>query len=146
VSRQKAPNALRTIGEVAEELGVATHVLRFWESKFKQIKPQKRRGRRYYRPEDIKVITQIKALLYGQGYTIRGVQKFLSDGNQALAFGNDNQQAPANTNIFENNTLELTHKASEATPPNRTADAQSAKLKEIHENLQRLKQKIEKDL
>lgn len=74
----KSPTALRTIGEVAEELGVATHVLRFWESKFSQIKPQKRRGRRYYRPQDIRTITQIKSLLYGQGYTIRGVQKFLA--------------------------------------------------------------------
>ncbi len=74
----KSPSALRTIGEVAEDVGVATHVLRFWESKFNQIKPQKRRGRRYYRPEDVRTITQIKSLLYVQGYTIRGVQKFLS--------------------------------------------------------------------
>lgn len=79
MSSNKSPNALRTIGEVAEDIGVATHVLRFWEGKFNQIKPQKRRGRRYYRPEDIRIITQIKALLYGQGYTIRGVQKFLAE-------------------------------------------------------------------
>jgi DNA-binding transcriptional MerR regulator len=78
MSLEKSPNALKTIGEVAEDIDVATHVLRFWESKFHQIKPQKRRGRRYYRPEDVVIITQIKALLYGQGYTIRGVQKFLS--------------------------------------------------------------------
>jgi len=73
----KSPTALRTIGEVAEHVGVATHVLRFWESKFSQIKPQKRRGRRYYRQEDINIIVQIRELLYNRGYTIRGVQKFL---------------------------------------------------------------------
>lgn len=76
---EKSATALRTIGEVADELGIATHVLRFWESKFHQIKPQKRRGRRYYRPEDVDVIVHIKELLYGKGYTIRGVQKFLSE-------------------------------------------------------------------
>lgn len=75
----KSPSALRTIGEVAQELDIATHVLRFWESKFKQIKPQKRRGRRYYRPEDVITIMQIRTLLYQQGYTIRGVQKYLAD-------------------------------------------------------------------
>lgn len=86
-SASKAPSALRTIGEVAEELDIATHVLRFWESKFHQIKPQKRRGRRYYRPEDIQTITKIKELLYGQGYTIRGVQKYLvsSSKNRMVA-------------------------------------------------------------
>ena len=77
VSNGKSDNALRTIGEVAETLDVATHVLRFWESKFHQIKPQKRRGRRYYRPEDVTIITKIKELLYEKGYTIRGVQKYL---------------------------------------------------------------------
>ena len=76
-SKGKSDKALRTIGEVAEELNLATHVLRFWESKFHQIKPQKRRGRRYYRPEDVSIITKIKELLYEKGYTIRGVQKFL---------------------------------------------------------------------
>ncbi len=73
----KSPDALRTIGEVAEELGIATHVLRFWEARFKQIEPQKRRGRRYYRPQDIKIILEIKSLLYSQGFTIKGVQKYL---------------------------------------------------------------------
>ena len=87
----KSPSALRTIGEVSLELGVAPHVLRFWESKFKQIKPQKRRGRRYYRPEDVRIIHQIKALLYQQGYTIRGVQRYLSNEGANPAFGNDNQ-------------------------------------------------------
>ncbi|MDB2415265.1 MerR family transcriptional regulator [Rickettsiales bacterium] len=83
MSSEKSPTALRTIGEVAEELGVATHVLRFWENKFNQINPQKRRGRRYYRPEDIKTISQIKSLLYNQGYTIKGVKNFLSKRNSS---------------------------------------------------------------
>ncbi|MCD6035552.1 MAG: MerR family transcriptional regulator [Rickettsiales bacterium] len=73
----KAPGAFRTIGEVAEELGVAQHVLRFWEKKFPQVKPIKRRGRRYYRPDDITFLTRIKSLLHEQGVTIRGAQKFL---------------------------------------------------------------------
>lgn len=105
MAAEKHPEALRTIGEVAEELGIATHVLRFWESKFFQIKPQKRRGRRYYRPEDIKVITQIKALLYGQGYTIRGVQRFLSQKPLAQEANNNEPvaQVPAfNRDLFGN--------------------------------------------
>lgn len=77
MSSEKHQGALRTIGEVADSVGVATHVLRFWESKFTQINPQKRRGRRYYRAEDITVIKTIKELLYDQGYTIKGVHKFL---------------------------------------------------------------------
>lgn len=89
---EKSPNALRTIGEVADSLGIATHVLRFWESKFNQIKPQKRRGRRYYRPEDVDTIIQIKTLLYSHGYTIRGVQKFLAS-DKAL---DETASAPAN--------------------------------------------------
>lgn len=84
MQHEKSAGALRTIGEVADELGVAAHVLRFWESKFTQIRPQKRRGRRYYRPEDVRIITQIKSLLYGQGYTIRGVQKFFADGRHKI--------------------------------------------------------------
>ncbi|MCE3233439.1 MAG: putative transcriptional regulator, MerR family [Rickettsiaceae bacterium] len=87
---EKSPTALKTIGEVAEDLDVATHVLRFWESKFHQIKPQKRRGRRYYRPDDVMVISQIKSLLYGQGYTIRGVQKYLATEVKMKAATNKN--------------------------------------------------------
>lgn len=74
----KEDSALRTIGEVAEELNLPAHVLRFWETKFSQLKPNKRRGRhRYYRPEDIENLKKIRHLLYEQGYTIKGAQKFL---------------------------------------------------------------------
>lgn len=76
----KSPTAFRTISEVATDLEVPQHVLRFWESKFSQIKPLKRGGgRRYYRPEDVQVISNIKELLYSQGFTIRGVQKLLKE-------------------------------------------------------------------
>jgi transposase-like protein len=75
---QKSQAAFRTISEVADELDVAQHVLRFWESKFPQVRPLKRGGgRRYYRPEDVDLLRQIRALLYDEGYTIRGAQKLL---------------------------------------------------------------------
>lgn len=74
----KAESAFRTISEVAEELGVQQHVLRFWETKFTQVKPLKRGGgRRYYRPEDVALLKKIHTLLYAEGYTIKGVQKLL---------------------------------------------------------------------
>lgn len=81
---EKSARALRTIGEVATELGVEAHVLRFWESKFTDIKPQKRRGRRYYRPQDIKLVTIIKSLLYTQGFTIKGAQRFLKKNAERI--------------------------------------------------------------
>ncbi|MDD4615572.1 MAG: MerR family transcriptional regulator [Alphaproteobacteria bacterium] len=80
----KSPTAFRTISEVAEGLSLPQHVLRFWESKFQQIKPLKRGGgRRYYRPEDILILHDIKDLLYNQGFTIRGVQKLLKENGAA---------------------------------------------------------------
>ncbi|WP_038033498.1 MerR family transcriptional regulator [Thermopetrobacter sp. TC1] len=76
----KAPEAFRTISEVAELLDVPQHVLRFWETRFSQIRPMKRAGgRRYYRPEDVDLLRGIRALLYGEGYTIKGVQKILRE-------------------------------------------------------------------
>jgi DNA-binding transcriptional MerR regulator len=76
----KAPDAFRTISEVADDLDVPQHVLRFWETRFAQIKPMKRSGgRRYYRPEDVNLLRGIRHLLYGQGYTIRGVQRILRE-------------------------------------------------------------------
>jgi DNA-binding transcriptional MerR regulator len=76
----KAPEAFRTISEVADELEVPKHVLRFWEAKFAHLKPMKRGGgRRYYRPEDVALLRGIRFLLYNDGYTIRGVQKILRE-------------------------------------------------------------------
>ena len=79
-SMNKSAEAFRTISEVASELAVPQHVLRFWESRFVQIKPVKRAGgRRYYRPEDIDLLKGIRALLYSDGFTIKGVQKVLKE-------------------------------------------------------------------
>ena len=76
----KAPDAFRTISEVADDLDLPQHVLRFWETRFQQIKPMKRGGgRRYYRPDDIDLLRGIRHLLYGEGYTIRGAQRILKD-------------------------------------------------------------------
>lgn len=76
----KAPDAFRTISEVADDLDVPQHVLRFWETRFSQIKPMKRSGgRRYYRPDDVSLLRGIRRLLYGEGYTIRGVQRILRE-------------------------------------------------------------------
>lgn len=77
----KSATAFRTISEVSSELDVPQHVLRFWESKFPQLRPLKRGGgRRYYRPEDVDLLRQIQNLLYAEGYTIKGVQRLLKDG------------------------------------------------------------------
>jgi DNA-binding transcriptional MerR regulator len=76
----KAPEAFRTISEVADELDLPQHVLRFWETRFRDIKPMKRGGgRRYYRPEDIDLLRGIRHLLYGEGYTIRGAQRIIRE-------------------------------------------------------------------
>jgi len=76
----KAPDAFRSISEVADELDLPQHVLRFWESRFRDIKPMKRGGgRRYYRPDDVNLLRGIRHLLYGEGYTIRGVQRILRE-------------------------------------------------------------------
>src|SRR5438045_5755950 len=95
----KAPDAFRTISEVAEDLDIPQHVLRFWETRFAQIKPMKRSGgRRYYRPDDVDLLKGIRRLLYGEGYTMRGVQRILkeqgilsvqslSDSSVAASFG-----------------------------------------------------------
>ena len=89
----KSPQAFRTISEVSSEINIPTHVLRFWETKFPNINPLKRSGnRRYYRPEDVKLIIKIKTLLYDNGYTVKGVQKLLKE--------NDNKNSEKN-NIKE---------------------------------------------
>ena len=80
MENNKAPDAFRTISEVADDLDVPQHVLRFWETRFREIKPMKRGGgRRYYRPDDVDLLRGIRHLLYGEGYTIRGVQRILRE-------------------------------------------------------------------
>jgi DNA-binding transcriptional MerR regulator len=92
----KGASAFRTIGEVADDLDLPTHVLRFWESKFAQLKPLKRRGgRRYYRPEDVVLLRRIRQCLYQDGYTIRGVQKLLGVSAGERAEATDPAPAPS---------------------------------------------------
>ena len=102
----KSPGAFRTISEVSNDLEVPPHVLRFWETKFPQIKPLKRGGgRRYYRPEDVALLRQIRQLLYNDGYTIKGVQRLLKEGalkntaqlGVAIANRLEEQKQPKNT-------------------------------------------------
>lgn len=89
----KSKSAFKTIAEVAEELGVATHVLRFWETKFSQIKPMKTGGgRRYYRPDDVEVIKLIKNLLYSNRYTIEGAQQLIKSKGLKNLLGNEEIQ------------------------------------------------------
>jgi DNA-binding transcriptional MerR regulator len=82
---QKDPGALKTIGELSQELGVAQHILRYWETRFPQLRPMQRAGnRRYYRPADVELAHRIHSLLTDQGYTVRGVQKLLRDRGAEL--------------------------------------------------------------
>ncbi len=91
VNKSKA--AFRTIAELAEEIGVATHVLRFWETKFEQIKPMKTSGgRRYYRPDDVKLIKTIRHYLYDERYTIEGVQKLFKEKGLKAILGEEIQK------------------------------------------------------
>ena len=113
---EKAPDAFRTISEVAHDLDVPQHVLRFWESRFHEIKPMKRGGgRRYYRPEDVSLLRGIRYLLYGEGYTIRGVQRIIRE--QGIKFVQTAGQSGASR--LSNDVEELTEEAD-----NRAADAE----------------------
>src|SRR5918995_1428688 len=95
----KSPDAFRTISEVADDLDVPQHVLRFWETRFNHIKPLKRGGgRRYYRPDDVDLLKGIRHLLYGEGYTIKGVQRILKEDGirfvQAIGRGEQSVAPP----------------------------------------------------
>ena len=101
----KSPEAFRTISEVSKDLSLPQHVLRFWETKFSQIKPIKRGGgRRYYRPEDVDLLKGIKNLLYNDGYTIRGVQKVIKEnGSKNILFSNNNVNLKLKQKTFTDN-------------------------------------------
>lgn len=125
----KSKSAFRTIAEVADELGVATHVLRFWETKFSQIKPMKRTGgRRYYRPDDVELVRKIKDLLYDKRYTIEGVQKVIKEKGLKAFMGEEIMK-----DFFEDSSPEV-----ELSPEAREVLVGTIKeLKEIHDNLQK---------
>jgi DNA-binding transcriptional MerR regulator len=92
----KAPDAFRTISEVADDLDLPQHVLRFWETRFGQIKPLKRGGgRRYYRPDDVDLLRGIRHLLYGEGYTIKGVQRILKEDGIRVVQGVGRGETPS---------------------------------------------------
>jgi DNA-binding transcriptional MerR regulator len=100
LSVQKSPDAFRTISEVATELDVPQHVLRFWESKFNQIRPLKRGGgRRYYRPEDVDLLRGVRTLLYNDGYTIKGVQKVFRE--QGVKFVSETGKGTVDASLAE---------------------------------------------
>lgn len=134
----KEDSALKTIGEVAEELNLPAHVLRFWETKFPQLKPNKRRGRhRYYRPEDIDKLKQIRNLLYEQGYTIKGAQKYLrterkvGEVSQVDLFAYSGNSAPSSP-------IEKIYNPKHATPLLNEKDTE--KLKKMLDEVQQMKQ------
>jgi DNA-binding transcriptional MerR regulator len=136
---KKAPNAFRTISEVADELHIPQHVLRFWESKFSQVKPLKRGGgRRYYRPDDILLLRRISDLLYIQGYTIKGVQRLLREGGGQLS---DNIPPPTADEREEREAaaLEGLLPSLELAPPLRSPGSPSSRLRPDMEEAERLR-------
>jgi len=154
----KSPEAFRTISEAAEELNVPQHVLRFWESRFSQIRPLKRAGgRRFYRPEDVELLRGIRALLYDEGYTIKGAQKVLRERgvrhvagigrSDAEAFSPGPRTPPSADDPGTSHTMAMVDAAfaSEADDeaPGGTLDGeQRERLKEILQELLDLKERL----
>lgn len=153
----KSDTAFRTIGEVAEELGVQTHVLRFWESKFSQIKPLKRAGgRRYYRPEDVALISRIHQLLYRDGYTIKGAQQLLKNiskkeildqhnaAAQAPAVRSPTVQAPAS--LHQSSSLPPSDQARatdiDSFPPGLSHDDYTSSLRAVLQELLEMREQV----
>jgi DNA-binding transcriptional MerR regulator len=149
----KSPDAFRTISEVAEDLDLPQHVLRFWETRFTPIRPLKRGGgRRYYRPEDIDLLKGIRYLLYGQGYTIKGVQRILKEDGlrfvQAIGRGEQTIASAHRREPMDNGEDEEIWRPDEANdaladlPPRPAPDSQAAKgtpLRVSGDDLDRLK-------
>ena len=130
----KSPNAFRTISEVADGIGIPQHVLRFWESKFSQIKPMKRGGgRRYYRPEDVEIIEAIRRLLHDDGYTIKGAQKLLREhGVKAV--------------IQQTYVTQTSEEDSAASEPLKVANSDDVTLTSIKDNLETVRDNLRKAL
>ena len=136
----KSPEAFRTISEVSKDLSLPQHVLRFWETKFVQIKPIKRGGgRRYYRPEDVKLLKGIKSLLYNDGYTIRGVQKVIKENGtkKLLSIQSENKVFTEirkdNNDPFEKQNY----------PQHSINDSKRKKLMNVLEDLVQLRKKLD---
>ena len=135
----KSPEAFRTISEVSKDLSLPQHVLRFWETKFVQIKPIKRGGgRRYYRPEDIELLKGIKYLLYNDGYTIRGVQKVIKENGAIKIISKSNQNNDFTLDKDEHkNTSQIENK-----PQSIVAESKRKKLMNVLNDLVELKKKL----
>ena len=135
----KSPEAFRTISEVSKDLSLPQHVLRFWETKFVQIKPIKRGGgRRYYRPEDIELLKGIKYLLYNDGYTIRGVQKVIKENGAKKIISKSNQNNDFTLDKDEHKSR--THQDNQ--PPSMIAESKRKKLMTVLNDLVELKKKL----
>ena len=141
----KSPEAFRTISEVSKDLSLPQHVLRFWETKFSQIKPIKRGGgRRYYRPEDVDLLKGIKNLLYNDGYTIRGVQKVIKEnGSKNLLFSNNNVNLKLKQKTFTDNENNYTSEPNVHSRSGQSlSDNKRKKLMDVMQNLVELQNKI----
>ena len=142
---KKSSEAFRTISEVSSELGVPQHVLRFWESRFSHIRPMKRAGgRRYYRPEDIRLLAGIQSFLYQDGYTIKGVQKLLRERGARVLVGRSEGRSLADMDkereLFE---LDISRKENVTGPGN---VRYLGKVKEAIQELDELRVLLEKAL
>ena len=135
----KSPEAFRTISEVSKDLSLPQHVLRFWETKFTQIKPIKRGGgRRYYRPEDIELLKGIKYLLYNDGYTIRGVQKVIKENGAKKIISNPRQNNDFTLHKDEHKSTTQGENSSQGS----ITDNKRKKLMTVLNDLVELKRKI----
>ena len=141
----KSPEAFRTISEVSKDLSLPQHVLRFWETKFAQIKPIKRGGgRRYYRPEDVDLLKGIKNLLYNDGYTIRGVQKVIKEnGSKNILFSNNNTNSKLSQKAFTDSENSYISEQNVHTRSGQSlSDNKRKKLMDVMQNLVELQSKI----
>ena len=135
----KSPEAFRTISEVSRDLSLPQHVLRFWETKFVQIKPIKRGGgRRYYRPEDIELLKGIKYLLYNDGYTIRGVQKVIKENGTKKIISNSFQNNDFTLGNDENKRVKNINDQSQSV----IGESKRKKLMTVLQDLVELKKKL----
>ncbi len=146
---EKSASAFRTISEVSDDLQVPQHVLRFWETKFSEVRPMKRGGnRRYYRPEDIELLRRIRDLLYSDGYTIKGVQKLLREGQIETASPvNENgprRQAKADKPAGEptKRTARDCATAQADAPDDRLAESERARLREVLDMLLEMREQL----